>query len=96
VVDQQGLVAIALSAVRNGIANPNMWVELAKCVNLHPDYRLSLPQWLEKIDRFLEGGRSFKLEDYSAGNYPLLPSLWHAMEPNHKRLVFDVVGRNGD
>ena len=73
-----------------------MWVELAKCVNLHPDYRRSLPQWLEKIDRFLEGGRSFKLEDYSADNYPLLPSLWHAMEPNHKRLVFDLVGRNGD
>ena len=84
--------------MRNGIANPNMWVELAKCVNLHTDYRLSLPQWLEKIDRFLEGGRSFKLEDYSADavNYPLLPSLWHAMEPNHKILVFDVVGRNGD
>jgi len=75
VVDQWGLVAIALSVVRNGIANLYMWVELAKCANLHPDYRLSLPQWLEKVGRFLEGGQSFKLEDYSADKYPLLPSL---------------------
>ena len=46
VVDQWGLVAIALMAVRNGVENPGMWVRSAIKVNLHPKHRRAFGVWL--------------------------------------------------
>ena len=82
-------------AVRSGNNDPQMWIDAAKKVNLHPDYRRPFSEWLEETRSFLVCGLSFKLEDYSADVYPLLPSLWHAMEPKEKRLVMTIVERNG-
>ena len=72
-----------------------MWIRAAKKVNRHPDFRRSFPEWLEEKRSFLEGGKQFKLENYSADIYPLLPSLWHSLLPAEKRLVMAIVERNG-
>ena len=95
VVDQWGLVAVGLMAVRSGTKDPQMWIDAAKKVNLHPGFRRPFADWLEEKRGFLEGGLNFKLEDYSADVYPLLPSLWHAMLPTEKRRVMAIVERNG-
>ena len=94
VVDQWGLVAVGLMAVREGIKHPEMWVEAAQKVNLHPPTRRSFSGWLSEIGHFLEGGKSFKMEAYSSDIYPLLPTFWHAMEPTEKRTVMAIVERN--
>lgn len=94
-VDQWQLVHVGLMAVREGVENPDMWINAAKKVNLHPKFRQPFSAWLEKIAHFLEGGKTFKLEPYSTDIYPLLPPLWHAMSPHQKRLVVEIVNRNG-
>jgi hypothetical protein len=95
VLDQYALVNVGLMAVRQGNENPEMWVNAAKKVNLHPDFRRPFSAWLEEKRGFLEGGKGFKLEDYSTDIYPLLPALWHGIAPAEKRLVMDIVERNG-
>ena len=86
-LDQWGLVNVGLMAVREGVKNPQMWIDSAEKVNLHVDKRRPFPVWLEDIHSFLEGGKSFKMETYSADLYPLLPTLWHTMLPAEKRIV---------
>jgi hypothetical protein len=73
VVDQWGLVAVGLMAVRSGTKDPQMWIDAAKKTNLHPGFGRPFAEWLEEKRGFLQGGLSFKLEDYSADVYPLLP-----------------------
>ena len=94
VVDQWGLVAVGLMAVREGVKKPEMWVEAAQKVNLHPPTRRPFSVWLSEISHFLQGGKSFKMEAYSSDIYPLLPDLWHAMDPTEKRTVMAIVERN--
>ena len=88
-------MAVGLMAVREGVKNPDMWVNSAIKVNLHPKHRRHFSQRLQEIEGFLEGGKSFKLGDYSTDIYPLLPSLWHSMLPSEKRSVMSIVERNG-
>ena len=95
VVDQWGLVAVGLMAVRRGNANPKMWTDAAIKVNLQPPSRRSFSAWLEEKRGFLEGGKNFKMESFSNDVYPLLPALWHAMLPVEKRLVMAIVELNG-
>ena len=91
-IDQWALLAIGLQAVRAGDAN--MWIESAKKVNLHPDYRRPFSMWLKDIEHFLEGGQSFKMENYSTDIYPLLPSLWHSMLPKDKHIVMGIMEKH--
>jgi ribosomal protein L12E/L44/L45/RPP1/RPP2 len=95
VVDQWALVGVGLMAVRQGTANPQMWINSAIKVNLHPDHRKPFSEWLEDKRSFLEGGKEFKIEDYSDDTYPLLSPLWHSMEPSEKRLIMAIVDRHG-
>jgi hypothetical protein len=95
VVDQWDLVDIALMAVREGVRNPSLWVNSAIKVNLHPFHRKSFPEWLEKIRSFLQGGQSFKLDQYSTDIYPLLSPTWHAFTPDEKKLAVGIFTRHG-
>jgi hypothetical protein len=95
VLDQWGLVAVGLMAVRSGNNDPAMWIDAARKVSLHPGFRRPFAEWLDEKRCFLQGGLSSKLEDYPADVYPLLSSLWHAMDPIDKRLVMAIVERNG-
>ena len=95
VIDQYGLVNVALMAVRQGNSNPQMWINAAKKVNLHPDFRRPFSTWLEEKRSFLEGGKGFKMESYSTDVYPLLWPIWHAMVPAEKKHVMEIVERNG-
>jgi hypothetical protein len=45
--------------------------------------------WTKRIECFLQAGESFKAE--AVDTYLLLPSFWHGMEPNEKRLVVATV-----
>ena len=72
-----------------------MLVNSAKKVHLHPNFRRPFSTWLEEKRSFLEGGMSFKLEDFSTDIYPLLSPLWHSMLPVDKRLIVSIVDRNG-
>ena len=66
-----------------------------KKVNLHPNFRRPFSTWLEEKRSVLEGGMSFKLEDFSTDIYPLLSPLWHRMIPVDKRLIVSIADRNG-
>jgi len=93
VVDQWILIAIALQAVRAG--TPDMWINSAKRVNLHPDFRRPFMIYMQEIAHFLVAGQTFKMETYSNDIYPLLPPLWHSMLPAEKRTVMSIMDRHG-
>ena len=92
VVDQYTLVQIGLQAVREG--TPEMWINFAKKVNLHPDFRRSFQVYMLEIGHFLVAGQTFKMEDYSSDIYALLPSLWHSMLPSEKRVVMSIMDQH--
>ena len=95
VVDQWGLVVVGPMAVQSGNKDPKIRIDAAKKANFHPGFRRPFAEWLDEKHGFLQGGLSFKLEDFSAGVYPLLLSLWHALLPIERRLVMAIVERNG-
>jgi hypothetical protein len=91
VVSQWDLISVGLAAVRSGNQNPQMWIDAAVRVNLHPDHRRPFTVWLEDIKSFLQGGKSFKIEDYSSDIYPLLPSLGQALQKRNMRNQFPLL-----
>lgn len=68
---------------------PKTWIHSFKKVNLHPHHRVSFQDWCERISHFLQGGESFKPEVLTDG-YALLPSFWHGMLPEEKKLISSI------
>ena len=54
VLDGWALVLVGLHAIRE--SSPQVWVQSAIRVNLHPLHRVPFEQWCERIAPFLQGG----------------------------------------
>ena len=93
VVDGWGLVIVILHAVRE--SKPDVWVKSAVLVNLHPYHRLPFGEYMAtpRMQSFLQGGQNFKVET-SVQKYELMPSFWHGMELEEKRLVVRIVDKH--
>jgi hypothetical protein len=87
VTDGWILCHVALAAVRE--LEAQAWIKSFTKVNLHPHHRVSFEQWCERIAGHLQGGLSFKSEtDIDA--YAMLPSWWHGMLPEEKKLAMTI------
>jgi len=92
VVDQYGLVHVALAVVRNSTAKH--WEDSFKATNLHPKFRKSFSEWCEKIMGSLQAGASFKIENPVEKHW-LLPSFWLGMTPEERLEVMAVIDEHG-
>ena len=91
VVDGWQLVHVALAAVRE--LDAQLWIDSFRKVNLHPHHRVDFAEWCKTIDHYLQGGQSFKVEA-QLDEYALLPSFWHGMEPEEKKLAMSILERH--
>jgi hypothetical protein len=92
VLDCWDLMLVGLHALRK--STPESWVNSAKKVNLHPFFRVSFPEWCERITPFLQGGLNFKPAT-AEDKYALLPSWWHGMSPAEKKAVVIIAEAEG-
>ena len=88
VVDGWQLVLVGLACVRE--LEPKSWIESFTQVNLHPHYRVCFNDWCERIAHHLQGGLSFKCEKV-LDHYTMLPSFWHGMPPEEKKLAVSIL-----
>jgi hypothetical protein len=59
-IDAWALVHVALAAVRE--LDSDSWVYSFNKVNLKPSTRVSFPDWIKRIEHYIQGGQSFKPE----------------------------------
>ena len=90
-VDQWDLIACGIQAVKYTTEHPEVWINSAIAVNLHPKFRIPFGEWCKKIEPFMTAADSFKLV---VGNqidrYTLLPVIWQAISPDHKRRAMAI------
>lgn len=89
VIDGWDLIHVGLAAVRE--LDPKSWITSFTRVNLHPRHRVEFPQWIERIEQFLQGGLSFKQEEMDVDPYALLPSFWHGMSTVEKKQALTIL-----
>ena len=87
--DGWALIHVGLAAVRE--LSSDAWVRSFIKVNLHPHHRVAFPDWCKRISHFLQGGESFKAEGCMKDVYLLLPSFWHGMTPDEKKLGMSIL-----
>jgi hypothetical protein len=73
IIDQWLLVLVGLGMLRD-CASSQVWQNSFLAVNMHPWYRISLDDWLEKISTFVEAADKFETEVIDV--QMLLPSAW--------------------
>ena len=86
-IDGWALIHVALAAVRELAADS--WVHSFNKVNLKPSTRVSFPDWIKRIEHYVQGGESFKLE-VVRDPYTLLSSFWHGMAPDEKSNAMSI------
>ena len=86
-IDGWALIHVALAAVRE--LSPNSWTYSFDKVNLKPSTRVSFPEWIKRIEHYIQGGESFKPE-ILRDPYALLSPFWHGMTPDEKQLAFSI------
>ena len=88
-IDGWQLIHVGLSCCRELASDT--WVHSFKKVNLNPLHRVDFPTWCKRISHFLQGGEgSFKAEVVRDA-YALLPTFWHGMEPEEKKLAASIL-----
>jgi hypothetical protein len=87
VLSQWSLVHVGLYAIRG--TKRDTWTRSFDACNLDPRTRVSFGDWTKRIECFLQAGESFKAE--AVDTYLLLPSFWHGMKPDERRLVVATV-----
>lgn len=92
VVDQYGLVNVALYAVR--ASTPAIRICSFQRVNLQPSTRKGFKEWIESIKEFLEGGAGFDHDKIMEDKYDLLPNWWKAMQSAKKKDAMLIVSRH--
>ena len=86
-IDGWALIHVALAAVRE--LDANSWVYSFDKVNLKPSTRVSFPEWIKRIEHYVQGGESFKPE-IIRDPYALLSPFWHGMTPDEKKGAFAI------
>ena len=92
VLDQWHLIHVVLGALK--AAKPSTWVSSFKACNLYPETRVPFQEWCKKIEPFLQKGGTFKTET-TDDKYLLLPDYWHAILPDNKKKIFNLVKSEG-
>ena len=77
------------------MCTPDIWIQSFQKVNLQPSTRVSFEQWYIRIKEKLETGSFFDLKLKSIDRYTLLPSWWHLMIPQMKKIAFNIVESSG-
>ena len=73
------------------------WTNSFVACNLDPRNRLSFPDWCKKIDSVLVGGQMFTKEERLPEEhkmYALLPSFWHGMTSEEKKVIMKIVSES--
>lgn len=98
IIDQYGLIACGLAAVRHTGRHPEIWVDSFVATNTHPTRQISFEDWCVKIAPHLQASDSFHLIKQNAeiDEYTLLPAFWQAMAPEDKKLAVEIVRKHGD
>ena len=86
-IDGWGLMHVALAAVRELPADS--WGYSFDKVNLRPSTRVSFPEWIKRIEHYIQGAESFKPE-VVRDPYALLSPFWHGMEPEEKKHAMSI------
>jgi hypothetical protein len=81
-IDGWALIHVALAAVRE--LSPDSWTYSFNKVNLKPSTRVKFPEWVKRIQHYIQGGESFKPEVVRDA-YTLLSPFWHGMQPADKQ-----------
>ena len=94
--NQWDLVHCGMQAVRATSRRPEIWINSAIAVNLHPEHRLPFPEWCKKIAPLMTASDSFDLVvQNNTDPYHLLPLLWQAMLPCDKRMAMSIFESHG-
>ena len=82
VVDQYYLVLVGLGMLRD-CSESRSWESSFIAVNMHPEYRVGIEDWLKKIDADVKVAEKFEVEDLNDLE-SLRPPLW-TRQPLDKR-----------
>jgi type II secretory pathway component PulJ len=96
--DQWKLLLCGLAAVRHSARHPEIGINSAIAVNLHPKFQMPFKDWCKKIEPSMQAADSFDLvarEDSCLDVYTLLPAKWQVMAPTDKQTAVDIVKRHG-
>ena len=84
-IDQWQLCAILCVALKN--LPEQIWVNSFKKVNLHPDYRVSFKEWLNRIDSHIATGDSAYTRSNEDSIYDAMPGFWKGMKIEERQKV---------
>ena len=92
VIDQWYLVLVTLAMLRDCAAS-DVWQNSFIAVNMHPDYRLSIEDWLKKITPAVLGADKFEKENIDLAE--MLPKAWIETKEEKKQRWLSII-ENGD
>ena len=89
IIDQWYLVLVVLAMLRDCAAS-DVWQNSFIAVNMHPDYRLSIDDWLEKISPAVQAADKYEKEEIQL--HELLPKAWTETPLEKKNKWMQIIG----
>lgn len=86
-MDQWYLIAIAIEALKK--IDPAAWISSFKKVNLHPCFRVSFEEWLDKINDKILTGEKFFVKRSSL--FDVMPALWKHLAVEERHSVMAII-----
>jgi hypothetical protein len=92
VIDGWMLCLVGLQMLRDCAAS-RVWENSFVAVNLHPHHRVSLDEWLQKINHFVQGAEKFEAEEID--EFALLPSDWKKKSLEKRNQWLKIIDDDG-
>ena len=92
VIDHWTLVLVGLQMLRDATTS-DVWMNSFLATNMHPHYRLSLDDWLQKIHPFVEAADKFETEVVDM--VALLPAEWRKQPLTRRQQWINIIDEDG-
>ena len=93
IIDQWYLILVGLAMLRD-CASSNVWQNSFIAVNMHPDYRLDLDDWLHKIAPAVNAADKFEKEEINLSE--LLPKQWTETKEDTKSAWLALIDEHNE
>ena len=93
IIDQWHLVLVGLAMLRD-CSNSNVWQNSFIAVNMHPEYRLDLDDWLKKIAPAVNASDKFEKENVNLSD--MLPKQWKETDETTKVKWLELIEEHNE
>jgi hypothetical protein len=87
-VTQWDLIAVCIIALKK--VKKESWIQSFRKVNLHPDFRVSFHEWLQKIQEKIETGERF-FKERANSLFDALPAVWRNMTTVQRQECIQII-----